>query len=130
MKISLKLVLMLLIALGLNALSSGCYYDVEEELYPDPLASCDTTAVSYANDIVPIMQANCYNCHAAATSSSGAGIVLDNHPQMLTFVNNGRLVCTINFAAGCSPMPPSGSQISACDLALVDNWINNGAQDN
>ena len=130
MKISIKLFLAALVALGLNAFSSGCAYDVEDELYPNPLANCDTIAVSYADDIAPIMQTNCYFCHSTANSPAGAGIILDSHAQMTVFVNNNRLLCAIEFGDGCSPMPPSGAQISLCDLALMNSWVNNGAPNN
>lgn len=131
MKIFIKLFLALSIITGLNMMISGCYYYVEEELYPNPLSACDTTAVSYSNDIVQILETNCYSCHTAdAAPLSGAGVVLDAHPQVLPYADNGKLICTIEFAAGCSVMPPSGAQLSACNLALINSWVNDGAPNN
>ncbi len=46
-------VLSMLFILGLSI--SGCYYDSEEALFPALPGSCDTTDVSYAEDIVPIL---------------------------------------------------------------------------
>ena len=130
MKLYLKIFLVTLVSISLNSLWTGCNYYVEDELNPDPLAGCDTVAVSYANDLVPILESNCYGCHAAATSAAGAGIVLDNHGGVSTFANIGRLLCVVSFGDGCSPMPPSGAQISACDIALIDHWIIDGAPNN
>src|SRR6478752_10845549 len=48
---------------------SGCYYDNEEDLYPNSTTSntTDTGTVSYATTIAPMMATNCTTpgCHAA-----------------------------------------------------------------
>ena len=51
-----------ILALGAILVAGGCYYDVEEDLYP--VDNCVTTNMSYATDIVPICQTNCYIYHA------------------------------------------------------------------
>jgi hypothetical protein len=48
-------VFMLLVA------TQGCYYDNEERLYPNSF--CDTTAVTYATKVVPIMPRRLHLVH-------------------------------------------------------------------
>lgn len=64
---------------------SACYYDSLEELHPAPIiipgvndsasTGCDTTkAITYTNDIKPILEGNCganSPCHQGASSNSG-----------------------------------------------------------
>ena len=73
MKMSSKITTFFLSILFSVSLSS-CYYDTEEELYPDSGSStCDTISVSYATDIVPIVSAKCSTpgCHAGVNAAAG-----------------------------------------------------------
>jgi mono/diheme cytochrome c family protein len=108
---------------------AGCYYDKEEELYPGT-ANCDTTATSaYATTVVPIISANCYNCHSGA-ATLGAGIQLNTYTALKIRVNDGTLLKAINHEAGASPMPKNGNKLSACNIAKIRRWINTGAPNN
>ncbi|HEX2618409.1 MAG TPA: hypothetical protein VHL57_12760, partial [Flavobacteriales bacterium] len=51
--------------------SSGCYYDNEAELYPSTF--CDTTNVTYALRVLPIIQSNCATpgCHVPGGTGVG-----------------------------------------------------------
>lgn len=118
------------VVVGLNLLLSGCAYHVEEELYPTQ-NDCDTVAVSYSMQIVPILESVCYTCHTVDTGILiGGGNIFDSHAGILPYADSGTLVCVVEFAAGCSAMPPSGEQLSSCNLALINSWVNNGAPNN
>ncbi len=58
MKNGMRTVLLAMLAFVVIAAGSGCYYDVEEELYPPSVnGGCDTTgyaALTYQNGIKPI----------------------------------------------------------------------------
>ena len=102
----------------------SCYYDNEIDLYGSN--TCDTTAVSYANQIVPILQNNCYGCHDASNVSV-SGSQFDSHLFLLDYVNSGSLSNRINDAS--NPMPP-GELMDECNRAKIDAWINAGAPNN
>lgn len=106
---------------------TGCYYDVEEELYPEA-AICDTSNVTYSGTVLPILQNDCYSCHGNGTSLGG--VSLDPYNNLKVYVDNGKLVCTINHNSGCSPMPQNSAQLDACQLLQIETWINNGALEN
>lgn len=110
---------------------SSCFYDNEEELYPDgPIssASCDTTNVSYSQAVVPILDANCLNCHDEASAT--ANIVLEGHENVLREVNSGRLIGSITHSPGFSPMPKNANQLPECEIATIQAWVSQGAENN
>jgi len=106
----------------------GCYYDVEEELYPSTGSSCDTLNVTYAADIVPILQQSCYTCHSIGANLGG--VTVEGYDEIIVLVEDGRLAGAVNHLSGFSPMPKDASQLDDCSLALINNWINDGALNN
>ena len=114
----------------LLTMQSSCYYDKSDKLYPT-LANCDTTNVSYSAIIVPILTAECYSCHSTANASNGGNNDLSVYTSLLVFVQNGKLLCDINFGSGCNEMPlNSTSKLPACDIEQITAWVNAGAPDN
>ena len=106
--------------------SGGCYYDVEEVLYP--AGSCQTENMSYQTNIEPIIQRNCYVCHSQAANQGS--ITLEGYTNLLTYVQNGRLSGAIRHEPGFSPMPQNGPQLSDCDIAKIEQWVASGAPNN
>lgn len=109
-------------------LLNGCYYDVEETLYPAELNPCDTTNVTYSGTIQPILQQNCYSCHSDAANLGSVSV--EGYDNVLALVNDGRLVGSINYQAGFSPMPSDAPKLSDCNLLKIDTWISHGALNN
>jgi hypothetical protein len=114
------------LAAALLAFSSGCYYDVESELYPNSF--CDTTITNYAGVVQPIIQANCATpgCHVPGGTGSGD---FTTYAGLRSQVVSGRLVPSIRQQAGAIAMPPTG-RLSDCDIAKIVRWVDNGAQNN
>src|SRR5688572_11658562 len=120
------LLLVFLAGFGLT----GCYYDVETELYPASPCNTIPTIVSYQTNVMPIIQANCYVCHSNATApSSGGNIMLEGHVNLQKVAANGRLYAAISHT-GPSPMPKGGNKLPDCDIQLIKTWIDNGIQNN
>lgn len=114
-----------LLILGMVVFSS-CYYDVAETLYP--AATCSTTNMSYVTDINPILQQNCFSCHSASVNNGN--VTLEGYNQLIPYVNNGHLVGTIKHQSGFSPMPQNSSPLSDCEIAKIEQWVIQGAQNN
>ena len=110
--------------LGMTLMS--CVSNVEELLYPSE--ECDTTQVSYAMTIVPILQQNCYECHGLSAPISG--IPLEGYAQIKTMVNAGRLIGAIRRQTGFSPMPQNGPALPECMILKIEKWVAEGAPDN
>ena len=107
-------------------LFASCYYDKEEQLYPDKLTSCDTAGtISYVTRVQPILSNQCYSCHNSSMASGG--IVMGDYQKDRTLGDNGKLYGSISHAAGYSPMPQGAAKLSSCNLALIKKWIDTGS---
>lgn len=108
-----------------------CRFDNESEKYP-PLP-CDTVAVSYAQKVAPILNQNCYGCHAASVAEvAGAGIILDSHAELTAFLNafESLFVAAITHTGSASKMPKGGQKLDDCSLNIILAWIRQGKNDN
>lgn len=116
---------LLLLALGILA-SQGCYYDNEEELYPNSF--CDTANVTYANTIDPIIQGKCAipGCHVSNGDGTGD---FTNFNQFSQLVANGRVLRSVKRLPEGIAMPPSGA-LRDCEIRQIELWIAAGAQNN
>ncbi len=113
----------LLPASVLLLLFTGCYYDVEEELYP--AGTCDTSGVSYTTAIVPLINQYCISCHSG-TAPSG-NIDLSDYTNVKLYVDDGSFYGSISHNANWSAMPQGGNKLDDCTLLKVQTWINNGS---
>lgn len=117
--------LFLTMLLGLLALSS-CYNDNYQTLYPS--GTCDTTHVTYAKDVWPVINANCTGCHSGAAPSGN--VALENYNDVVVIAKNGKLLGSIRFDPGFSPMPKGGPKLNSCDIAKIEKWVNDGTPNN
>jgi hypothetical protein len=106
---------------GYVVLLSSCYYDKEEELYPN--SNTDTISVAkWGAHIKPIMDANCATsgCHAAGGQS----------PDLSTYqgvFNSKDRVKARAVDGNPSPMPASGL-MNAGNRDKIAKWIAAGAK--
>lgn len=91
--------------------------------------NCNTTNMSYATDIVPIIQANCYACHSNANQSISS-ISLEGHSNLKVVADDGRLVGVITHASGYPPMPQTGPKLSDCTINKIKSWVASGSPNN
>ena len=102
---------------------SACYYDTEEELYPNSFGgNQDTTNVTYSGTIAPMLAANCTSCHTAG----------GNSPDLTTYANvfaNKDRVKARAIDGNPSPMPSSGL-MSLTNRNKLAAWIAAGAPNN
>lgn len=125
----MKIFFSVLLLLVLIFTVSSCYYDKEDTLYPYAGSSlCDTSTVTYSSTIVPLLNANCNNCHQTALASGG--VILDTYAGVQTVAANGWLMSAITHASGFIPMPKNGNKLPDCTIAKFRIWVNQGAPDN
>ena len=108
----------------------ACYYDSEEDLLAGSI--CDTTTVSYTNDIDPILNDFCYVCHSIANADiSGDGYILETYDELLSSTNGDDLINVIDWVTGGpANMPKSGSQLPSCERAKIRKWVTQGQLNN
>lgn len=90
--------------------------------------TCDTTAVSYASFIVPVLKTYCIGCHSGQTPEGGLSFT--SYSTVKAVALNGKLVGSITWAAGYNAMPKESNKLSDCKINKIKAWVNNGAQNN
>jgi cytochrome c5 len=89
---------------------------------------CDTTGVSFAQFIKPLLQTNCQGCHSGSAPS--AGVLLTTHAGIKAAAVSGRLHGAIARLPGYKPMPFNGDQLPQCTIDKVKAWVDAGAPNN
>ncbi|MBF9254498.1 hypothetical protein I2I11_14435 [Pontibacter sp. 172403-2] len=115
----------------LGAAVTACTSDNSEDIDPQPKPQpeqCDTTNVTFAKTVSPILAANCYSCHSSSVATNG--VVLDTYAGVQKQANNGNLVGVITHAPGYPPMPQGGAKLPACDINKIKSWVKAGAPNN
>jgi uncharacterized membrane protein len=106
----------------------GCSKTSEDKLAAN--TTCDTTSVSYATGVVPILQDNCYGCHGASSNAGSGGIVLEGYSNLKVYADNGYLSGNISHAPGYIGMPYGKPKLPDCEVNTVVAWVNQGAKNN
>lgn len=96
-------------------------------------------SVDYKSDILPLMQQYCWDCHSNETSVKGS-LALDDFAEMMEFQIGKYNIIVPGDAEGSNfytrmlldPnkrdfMPRNASAVPEKDLALIAEWINQGA---
>lgn len=92
-------------------------------------AQCDTIAISYAAQVVPILTTHhCIACHRVGNAVGG--IKLDSYPEAKKYADNGQLYGSIAHLMGFEPMPRDEPKLSNCEIRQVKAWIDDGAREN
>ena len=107
---------------GLVLLETGCTKASADKL----AGTCDTTSVSYARDIVPILRAYCYECHGAGNTAGSNGTLLEGYDNLKGWALNGYLVGNVTHAPGFIGMPYQRPMLSSCDINKITAWVHQG----
>jgi cytochrome c5 len=104
----------------------ACSTDVDEVINPGD--TCDSESVSFQDNVLVVFNNSCNGCHNA--SANFGGITLDNHADVKTVVDAGRLLGAVRHDSGFSAMPQGGAQLSDCNIEKLEAWVSDGALDN
>ena len=120
----------LLLAAGL--LLAACTYDKGQD--PATAPPCGQNA-TYAADVLPILQAQCLRCHSQANYLNlGGGQNLGDFAFLQAYARSGVLLRAVQWDANTPEavrMPrPTGTRLSACDVARIEAWAAAGANNN
>jgi hypothetical protein len=107
--------------------TSSCYYDDYETLYGNA-AACDTSAVTFSQDIKALIGQNCEGCHNGM--SANGGLILSGHQNTAAAALNGSLIDRTTRSAGDPLLMPPGGALSNCDISKLRAWIAQGAPNN
>ncbi len=116
-----------LFTLSIIFLLQSCYYDNNEDLYPQA-PTCDTTNVTFSNTIFPLINSNCTAHHSGGAPSGN--VLLTNYDGISAVAKDGRLLSVIRHEEGWPPMPQGGGKLPECDIKKIEVWVNEGAANN
>jgi hypothetical protein len=129
-----KQVLIAILTVAIPALFvNGCTKANEEDLTKIPggdSSVCDTVNMKYVEDVVPILQENCYGCHGVGNTGGSGGILLEGYSNLKVYAENGQLVGNITHAPGYIGMPYGQPKMDDCSINKIIDWVNQGSPDN
>ncbi len=113
---------------------AGCYNDKYDKLYPQPVVTCDTSAVSFKNDIMPILNNSCNvagGCHDIA-GQSVSGYEFTTYESFRFQATQDILINDINGTPtnGRHAMPKNLPKMAQCDIDKMTAWVHQGRLDN
>jgi hypothetical protein len=85
---------------------------------------CNTT-ISFANDVMPILQANCISCHDQGNASGG----YDFSTYTSVSANSNAIIGSVK-ASGYQLMPIGGPALPDSTIQKIKCWIEQGKLDN
>lgn len=108
-----------------------------ESLPPTSLPPTEdsASAVSFSNQIMPILQTYCVECHGGMRTREGLnmtsydGLIAGSFSGAVIIPGNANDSLTIQLVAS-GDMPDRGPAVSSTELQLMIDWINQGAQNN
>jgi len=108
-------------------LGSGCYYDVDDELNPNDLATnCDTAALNYIAIKSVLESGTCIGCHSGAGASGGLDFSTYASTSQYLNSSSSTLIDRITVGNTGTIMPPSGTKLNDCNVSKIRTWINAG----
>ncbi len=105
----------------------SCSKSNEAEL-TDNSNQCDTVNMKYSVNVQPILQSNCYSCHATGIATHG--VILDTYNGVKQQVDNENLLNVINHSPGYPAMPYGLPKLSQCNINIITDWVKRGAPNN
>ena len=91
--------------------------------------------VSFANDILPIIESRCIGCHGGDRTEEG--LDLKTHASIMAGSDNGPVIVPGDAAnsllvemVATQKMPKRGPKLTPPQVQLITDWVNQGALDN
>ncbi|NJC98526.1 MAG: hypothetical protein C3F07_16695 [Anaerolineales bacterium] len=101
----------------------------------EPTLEPAPATVSFANDIVPILQSRCLNCHGGERIEEG--LKVNTHADLMAGSDNGLVIIPGDASNSLfvelivnNKMPKRGPKLTPPQVQLIIDWINQGALDN
>jgi len=110
---------------------SPCNYHNIEEYFDeidDSLTDCVPENVSFSKDVFPIIVNNCSACHNDITHYKDRNY--DTYEGIADVAASGKLLRVINHESGIANMPQNADKLDQCYIDIIEQWINDGAENN
>ena len=114
------------------------HHPIDTVHVPVDTMHCDTCAagvISFTEDVLPILQSNCAKagCHDAITHKEGLNTT--SYTSLMNSQHNPSSGLNSGFwhsisGGGGDPMPPNGQHLTAAQLLVIQQWLQQGHQNN
>jgi mono/diheme cytochrome c family protein len=101
---------------------------------PTTAASGGST-VSFAQDVLPLLESRCVSCHGGDRTSEG--LSMKSYADLMNGSNNGPVISANDATnslliqmVSSGKMPKRGPKLTPDQVQLVTDWVNQGAQNN
>jgi len=101
---------------------------IEQGALDNYCEDCDTSAVTYATAIEPIISSFCLGCHDGTSASTD--VDLTDYNGVSSVAADGRLYGAVNHEAGYVSMPYGGSWLPQCQIDQIRIWVEAGFPNN
>ena len=108
---------------------------VAAESSPTAEAAAAGATVSFATDIVPILESRCLNCHGGQRTEEGLSV--NGHAALMTGSENGPVITPGDATNSLlvelvetQKMPKRGPKLTPPQIQLIIDWVNQGALNN
>jgi hypothetical protein len=91
---------------------------------PIPTGNCDTTIITFATNIEPVIKERCEGCHSNSTQL--AGVNLEGYENIKSHALDGSLVSSIEGTMS-GYFYKAGDTTASCKFLQLKAWINKGA---
>lgn len=91
---------------------------------------CNTSNVSYAAHIKPLIENKCLGCHNSEWAPNASDIQMGTYSLDTALALNGKLYGVLTRAPGYQPMPKYQGKLTDCEIATVKAWIDAGVPNN
>ncbi|MFZ5818335.1 MAG: c-type cytochrome domain-containing protein [Chloroflexota bacterium] len=102
---------------------------------PAPAPAAGSATVSFANDVYPILESRCLNCHGG--DSTREGLSVKTYADLMAGSDNGAVVVPGDAAnslfvelIASQKMPKRGAKLTPPQVQLFTDWVNQGALEN
>lgn len=117
---------------GFIVLQNGAM-DAVTAAYPSEVSVYEN--VSFKNEIQPILEQRCIKCHGGDFPSEGLN--MGSHQGLISGSQNGQVIIPGDSSKSLlfekvesGEMPKRGSDLTAEQIELIQQWIDEGAQNN
>ena len=91
--------------------------------------------VSFAGDVLPIIQSRCVSCHGGDRIEEG--LLMRSHAEIIAGSDNGPVISPGDAAnsllvelVATQKMPKRGPKLTPPQVQVITDWVNQGAPDN
>ncbi len=110
-------------------IAGSCFYDSEENLYPQMDTGCDTTTVTFSGNVIPMLQDHCWTCHSNNNAAVfGNNIRLEDYPDIKA--ESSFTLGAIRHEPPRSFMPKDAPMLQQCLIDQFAIWVRNGTPNN